>query len=266
MKKRLPTFSICCPLSIWSISFLILLLESGGVWNERTVLVAEWNEANFHGLCSVEFMSRHNTLSSVENRGFNQSLIRDNLFSEKKAFQQSHKCVMEIREACCRKSRGGVPVSGEVGRGVIFHRSVLSGGSYQQLPVWKLVLEASCSWCKPTMTASPVPVFSAWSCFCVAAGLMLSFLNESPAVVKRVTQNSSFTSPSSEGWKSISSTVSEHKYLSLGFLFCSSWVISLSVRLLRWQVYTSLIRLAQVLIRSFVKSVTGQHTVQVKKH
>lgn len=90
------------------------------------------------------------------------------------------------------------------------------------------------------MTASPGPAFSPQSCCCAAAGLMLSFLNESPTVVKRVTQNSSFTFPSSKGWKSISSTVSEHKYLSLGiFFFCSSWVISLTVWLLRWQVYTS---------------------------
>lgn len=44
----------------------------------------------------------------------------------------------ETLVARCSKSRGGVPVL----RVVIFHKSVLSRGSYQRLPVWKLLPEA----------------------------------------------------------------------------------------------------------------------------
>lgn len=122
MKKRLPTFSVCCPLSIWSIYCHIL--KSGGVRNERTVLGAEWNEANLHGVCSVEFMSRHNTLSSVENCGFNQSLIRDNLSFKKKHFNNYTNVCWEYVKPAAGKVGEVSQFQDRWGEGVIFHRSV----------------------------------------------------------------------------------------------------------------------------------------------
>lgn len=103
-----------------------------------------------------------------------------------------------------------------------------------------------------------------------AAVLMLLFLNEGPRCCQALTHNSSFPFFSSKGWKSVSSTVSEHKYRSLGFFFCfffwGVWVILLFAWLLQWQVYTSLMRLPKVFHWSFVKSETGWYTAQVKKH
>lgn len=59
---------------------------------------------------------------------------------------QLHEGAFEKRSARCRKSPGGVPVL----RVVIFHKSVLSGGRYQRLPVWKLLPEVWCHWCTLT--------------------------------------------------------------------------------------------------------------------
>lgn len=68
---------------------------------------------------------------------------------------QWHECAFETHAAHCRSSRRGVPVLGAEESVVIFPRSVLSSGSYQQLPVWKLLPEAWCHWYTLTTQLQP---------------------------------------------------------------------------------------------------------------
>lgn len=98
-------------------------------------------------------------------------------------FHQLHKGAFETHAACCGKSRGGVPVLGMEGRGVIFHRSVFVW--------WQLSaaasLEIAARGLVPLVQADNlVAAFSPGSRCCAAAGLMLFFFNESPAVVKHL--------------------------------------------------------------------------------